>query len=182
MTEMMAEPTRDELAGAYKTMLETIKRNMDPYSNTVLIADDEKGIRLKVARDVRAFDPGVVIFEATNGQQVFERLSEIRAKYVKDPLFIVLDLNMPVMDGWAVISRLKKEYESAGKTSGIPIIVLSSTSGEKGVFFARNTIHDGKTGYTPLVSIAKETCADKSKYDAKGEKGLLVWLKHFLKG
>jgi len=165
---------------SYKDVLESIKRNSDPNSNTVLLVDDERGIRMKVARDVRSFDPDIVIYEASNGQEALKKLEEIRKKYYRDPLFIVLDLHMPVVDGWEVISHLKKEYEEKGKTSGIPIIVLSSTSGEKGLFL-KSSIHDGKSGYWPLVSVAKEVCADKSHYDAVGRKGLMAWLEHFVK-
>ena len=88
---------------------------------------------------------------------------------------------MPVMDGWQFIAMLKKEYEEQGKTSGIPIIVLSSTSGEKGALFMKKSIHDGHSGYTPLVGVAKETCVNAARYDAVGEKGLLAWLEHFVK-
>ncbi|KQC07299.1 MAG: hypothetical protein APR62_06645 [Smithella sp. SDB] len=164
----------------YSKLLESIKRNMDPKKNTVLIVDDEKGIRMKIARDVKAFDPSVVVFEATNGSEALETLNFIRSKYLRDPILIVLDLNMPVMDGWEVISRLKKEYESNGKNAGIPILVLSSTSGEKSSFLSKKSVHDGKSGYTPLVSIAKETCIDKSHYDAVGEKGFLAWIDIFM--
>lgn len=170
----------DLVSQSYKELLESIKRNMDPGSNTVLIVDDERGIRMKVARDVRSFDPTIVVFEAANGQEALKKLEEIRKKYYRDPLFIVLDLNMPVMDGWDVIKHLKKEYEDHGKASGIPVIILSSTSGEKGLFL-KSSVHDGKSGYTPLVSVAKEMCADKSHYDAVGEKGLMAWLEYFVK-
>lgn len=164
----------------YSKLLESIKRNMDPKKNTVLIVDDEKGIRMKIARDVKAFDPSVVIFEATNGAEALETLDFIRTKYLRDPILIVLDLNMPVMDGWEVINRLKKEYESKGKNAGIPILVLSSTSGEKSSFLSKKSVHEGKSGYTPLVSIAKENCIDKSHYDAVGEKGFLAWIEIFM--
>ena len=166
--------------GAYLQLLESIKRNMDPASNTVLLVDDDKGIRMKVAREVKTFDPSIVIFEASNGAEALETINIIRNKYVRDPLLIVLDLNMPVMDGWEVIKRLKKEYESKGKEAGIPIVALSSTSGEKNCLLSKKSIHEGKSSYTPLVSVAKETCTEKSNYDAVGEKGLLAWLEFFI--
>jgi CheY-like chemotaxis protein len=166
--------------GAYLQLLESIKCNMDPTSNTVLLVDDDKGIRMKVAREVKAFDPSVVVFEASTGAEALETINIIRNKYVRDPLLIVLDLNMPVMDGWEVIKRLKKEYESKGKEAGIPIVALSSTSGEKNCLLSKKSIHEGKSGYTPLVSVAKETCTEKSNYDAEGEKGLLAWLEFFI--
>lgn len=171
-----------DAAQSYAELLAVIKRNMDPSSNTALIVDDEKGIRMKVARDVKMFDPDIVIYEAQNGQEAIKQLGEIRRKYYRDPLFIVLDLNMPVMDGWKVIDALKKEYEAQGRTTGIPIIVLSSTSGEKNVALVlKKSVHDGKSGYTPLVTVAKETCLDKSHYDEVGEKGLIRWLEYFVK-
>lgn len=165
----------------YLQLLESVKRHMDPASDTVLLVDDEKGIRMKVAREVKAFAPSVVVFEATNGAEALETLNLIRTKYERDPLLIVLDLHMPVMDGWEVIKRLKKEYESRGKDAGIPIVALSSTSGEKSGLLGKKSVHEGKSGYTPLVSVAKESCMEKSHYDAEGEKGLLAWLKFFLK-
>lgn len=166
----------------YVELLETIKRNLDPRSNTVLLVDDERGIRMKVARDVKSFDPGIVVVEAANGKEALEKLAHIRKTHVRDPLFIVLDLNMPIMDGWEVIAHLKEEYESKGKAAGIPIIVLSSTSGEKNVaFILKKSVHDSKSGYVPLVTVAKETCVDKRHYDASGETGLISWLHYFVR-
>jgi CheY-like chemotaxis protein len=88
---------------------------------------------------------------------------------------------MPIMNGWEVIEALKKDYESRGQRQGIPIIVLSSTTGESGVVFFKKSVHAGKSGYSPLVSVAKEACIDPTKYDAKGEKGLAAWMRHFLR-
>lgn len=164
----------------YSEFLESVKRNLDPTSNTVLIVDDEKGIRMKVARTVKGVDETIVIYEAGNGMEALKKLEDIRKTHTRDPLFIVLDLNMPIMDGWEVIRTLKKEYEAQGRDSGIPLLILSSTSGEKGMAFLKKSVHEGKSGYKPLVSIAKETCVDKSRYDAVGQKGLMSWLKFFV--
>lgn len=188
-TETMTDTTKgyelgDDLAKEnYAEFLATIKRNMDPDSNTVLLIDDERAIRMKVARDVRAFDRNIVVFEASNGKEGLEKLAEIRKTHFRDPLLIVLDLQMPIMDGWDVIKHLKKEYENAGKAAGVPILVLSSTSGERGsVPFIKRSVHDGKAGYSPLVTVAKDSCVDRSHYDAAGSKGLMSWLEYFLQG
>lgn len=95
-------------------------------------------------------------------------------------MLIITDLNMPVMDGWQLIDKLNKDYAAAGKSSGIPIVVLSSTSAEKRLVFKKST-HSGKSKYEPIVRIAKETCMEAGKFDAKGEKGLTRWLKHLMK-
>lgn len=177
-TDGVAAEVRDD----YKELIASIRRNIDPRSNTVLLVDDERGIRAKVARDVKKFDPTIVVYEASNGKDALEKLAVIRNNFLRDPLFIVLDLNMPVMDGWEVISKLRDEYEAKGLKAGVPIIVLSSTSGEKGrTIFTKQSVHDGKARYTPLVSVAKEICVDKSHYDVAGEKGLMTWLEYFCK-
>ena len=176
------DPESQENQAAYHELLDTIKQRMDPGSNTVLLVDDEKSIRRRVARDIQTTDKNLIIFEAADGQEALAKLAEIRQKYIRDPLFIVLDLNMPVMTGWEVIEHLHKEYEAKGETQGIPIIVLSSTTGEKGSLpFFKKTVHGGKMGYAPLVTVAKEACINPNKYDAKGDKGLLAWIKYFMR-
>jgi CheY-like chemotaxis protein len=164
----------------YEELVSAITQRLDPDSNTVLVVDDEEGIRRFVARNIKRNDRKTVIYEAENGEEALEQLELIRTKFAKDPLFIVTDLNMPIMDGWEFIRTLQKQYEEAGKEQGIPVIVLSSTSGEKGMIF-KQSVHSGKTKYRPLVSIAKEVCMQPAKFDAQGEKGLMRWMKHFMR-
>ncbi len=176
------DPESLGIKSEYSTLLASIKSQMDPSNNSVLLVDDEKSIRRRVARDIQGTSKNISIFEAGNGKEALAKLEEIRSTRKRDPLFIVLDLNMPVMTGWEVIDALRKEYESKGKAQGIPIIVLSSTSGEKGSLpFFRKSVHDDKSGYSPLVTIAKEACINSSKYDAQGEEGLMAWIKFFMK-
>lgn len=169
----------DSTTENYQDLLSSIRKNMDPSNNSVLIIDDERGIRKMVARNIKAFDSGIQIYEAANGGEGLEALNKIRHKHTRPPLFIVLDLNMPIMNGWEFIKTLRKEYEDEGKNAGIPIIVLSSTSGKKGMLFMKDSVHHGKSGYTPLITIAKESCIDKAKYDAAGKSGLMAWIQHF---
>jgi CheY-like chemotaxis protein len=177
MTERLNLETDGE---RYSTILESIKQNMDPDHNTALVIDDERGIRKMVARSLVNFSPNLQIYEAGNGKEGLDALAKIRQTHKREPLLIVLDLNMPIMNGWDFIVELKKEYEEAGKSFGIPIIVLSSTSGEKGTLFLKKSVHGGKSGYTPMATVAKESCIDKTRYDAEDGKGLDAWLKYFL--
>ena len=163
----------------YSSFLKSIDANMNPENNTALLIDDERGIRKMVARNLKSFAPNLQIYEASNGKEGLETLDEIRRTHTKDPLLIVLDLNMPVMNGWDFITQMRHDYEQAGETQGIPIIVLSSTSGEKG-FFTKKSVHYGKNDYKPLVTVAKESCLDRSHYSATGEKGLKAWFQYFL--
>lgn len=45
------------------------------------------------------------------------------------PLLVLLDLNLPVMDGFQVLERLKSD----ARTKGIPVIVLTSSDDKKDV-------------------------------------------------
>jgi len=176
------DPESQANKAEYNKLIDNIKRRMNPASNTVLLVDDERSIRRRVARDLKKNDSSLVIFEAENGQEALDLLAEVREKYSRDPLFIVLDLNMPVMNGWEVIETLRKDYEAKGQPQGIPIIVLSSTSGETGFAFFKKSVHGGKAHYSPLVTVAKEACINPGKYDASGEKGLISWMKYFMRG
>ena len=102
-----------------------------------MVVDDDLPARRLVSRTIEKFSPDVTIIEALNGKEALKKLREMRDKGGGDPLLIVTDLNMPIMDGWELIADLKQDYESRGKRQGIHIIALSSTSGEKGILFMR---------------------------------------------
>ena len=180
-TFQSTDPESKEAQTAYHDLLGSIERHMDPSSNTVLVVDDMRLVRKMVSRNISENDPNVIVFEAENGQQALERLAEIREKYTRDPLFIITDLEMPVMDGWTLIENLRKDYEGRGRTHGIPVIVLSSSTGEKGALFFKKSVHGDKSAYNPLVTIAKDDCIKPDKYASKGEKGVRAWAKHFLR-
>lgn len=70
---------------------------MKPAS--VLIADDESNIRLTIRAALES--DGYVVSEATNGKEALDSIER------QTPDLIVLDLNMPGMDGMAVLEHLK---------------------------------------------------------------------------
>ncbi len=177
MTERIDPETVEQ---SNSTLFESIIQNLDPDNNTALLIDDEIGIRKTVARSLLSFAPNLQIYEAGNGKEGLDVLARIRQTHSKEPLLIVLDLNMPIMNGWKFIEEMKKEYEAAGKSFGIPIIVLSSGSGERGSLFTKKSVHDGKSGYSPMATVAKESCINKNLYDASGGRGLEAWLKYFI--
>jgi CheY-like chemotaxis protein len=80
----------------------------------VLVVDDDPDILDALAEILEA--EGYVIRRARNGKEALERLTP------EPPNLILLDLMMPVMDGWEFSHRIR-EIPSA---TGIPIIVLSA--------------------------------------------------------
>ena len=95
----------------------------------------------------------------------------------ENPDAILLDVLLPKKDGFAVLKELKENE----KTKNIPVVILSSTSGEKKGMIFKKSVHSGKAKYEPIVSVAKEVCMEPGKFDAQGERGLLQWIKHFMR-
>ncbi|MFH1479255.1 MAG: response regulator [Candidatus Omnitrophota bacterium] len=84
----------------------------------ILIVDDNKGLRdiLTIMLSLEGF----MVEEAGNGKEALDKIN------VSKPDLILLDCNMPVMDGFEVYRRLKGNP----KTKNIPIIFCSATSVE----------------------------------------------------
>jgi two-component system alkaline phosphatase synthesis response regulator PhoP len=85
---------------------------------TVLVVDDEPDIvdllRYNLTRE------GYRVETASNGEEA------LRSVAAKAPDLIVLDLMMPVLDGFETVRRLKADTRSAG----IPVIFLTARSAE----------------------------------------------------
>lgn len=81
---------------------------------TVLVVEDSDDIRLMM-KVILEMD-GYRVLEAANGKQAVERALEER------PQLILMDLSMPVMDGWEATRQLRLLKE----TREIPIVGLSA--------------------------------------------------------
>jgi CheY-like chemotaxis protein len=81
----------------------------------ILVVEDDDAIRTLVAEVL--MDDGYQVREATNGAEALERLKEQR------PDLIVLDLMMPVMDGWTFVNECRR-IRSCGE---VPIVVTSAS-------------------------------------------------------
>lgn len=91
----------------------------------VLIVDDDESVRLFVAGIMEA--EGWEAVEALNGQQALDRAE------TEDPDLIVLDVNMPVMDGFTAFKLLRE----SPFTDKIPIIMLTGINEEQGESYDR---------------------------------------------
>lgn len=68
----------------------------------VALADDHHMVREGLAATINGFDDYRVVIEASNGQELIERL-----QVQPDPAIAIVDLHMPVMDGYAAIAWLR---------------------------------------------------------------------------
>jgi CheY-like chemotaxis protein len=81
----------------------------------VLVVDDDSQVRGLTEAILKSYGYQVVV--AADGQECMRRLSESR------PDLIVLDLNMPVMDGWRFCAERQRLADRSLKA--IPVLLLT---------------------------------------------------------
>jgi len=84
------------------------------YNTDVLVVDDDTDIRESI-KHLLEYE-GYKVVTASNGAECFQHLRTIH------PSVILLDLMMPVMDGW----QFKSEFDKRPDLAGIPIVVVSA--------------------------------------------------------
>ena len=111
---------------------------------TVAVADDHSLLRNALAKLINTFENYSILFEADNGK-------ELRNKILQNvvPDIVLLDVNMPEMDGFETTQWLHKTYPQ------VKVLVLSMFSDEKTII---KMFRVGAKGY-----LLKNTDADELK-------------------
>lgn len=86
-----------------------------PGQKTVLVAEDSVDTRA-VLRRVLAYD-GYRVVEAADGREAVE------VAMCEHPDLVVMDLNMPVMDGLAAVERIR---ELRGRCGNVPVVAVTA--------------------------------------------------------
>jgi Amt family ammonium transporter len=95
-------------------LLQLVHGRVATSDHTVLIVEDDEAARALMERTLHA--EGYTVLTASNGA---EGLDVIRDHHVD---LILLDLMMPVMDGFSFVAELRQD----SKRSGIPVIVVTA--------------------------------------------------------
>ncbi len=97
----------------------------------ILTVDDSKTIRMIIAKAFKPFDCEVL--EASNGVEGLAMAGKER------PDLIILDLTMPIMDGFETLTKLKSDPE----LKAIPVVMLTAEAGRENVLrIARQGVRD----------------------------------------
>jgi CheY-like chemotaxis protein len=93
---------------------------------TILLVEDDPGHARLIEKNLRRSNVANNIVTLNDGQQAIDYLYG-NGKYETAgytlPLLILLDLNMPVLDGYQVLERIKAD----DRTRRIPVIILTTT-------------------------------------------------------
>ncbi|HLG69103.1 MAG TPA: response regulator [Chloroflexota bacterium] len=84
-------------------------------AHSVLVVDDEAGVREMLCDYLGAH--GFETRQAENGLQALQAIES------RSPEVVVLDMRMPVMDGWTFLETLRRD-------SKLPVLVLTAESDE----------------------------------------------------
>ena len=97
----------------------------------VLCVDDDPDDRELIRNAIFNVDPSYTVTHATNGKEAVQYLS--RATENELPCLVILDINMPVMDGKQALVEIKK----IKKLEQVPIVVFTTSSHPSDLFFCK---------------------------------------------
>ena len=93
---------------------------------TILLAEDDPGHARLIEKNLRRAGIANDIVAVGDGQQALDYLLG-EGKYAgskhASPLLLLLDLNMPVLDGYQVLERMKSDK----RIRRVPVVVLTTT-------------------------------------------------------
>lgn len=88
--------------------------------DTIMIVDDDEVAHMTTESVIEEFDPTINILQAYDGQEALEILDKLAVQ----PNIILLDINMPRMNGFEFL----EEYKTREHKSGIIAIQTSSNN------------------------------------------------------
>ena len=103
-----------------KRMVESADKRGGASAHTILHVDDNEPQRYAVSRMLRR--AGFKVLEAASGTEALEKAKEL-------PDLVLLDVNLPDMDGFEVCRRIKADPT----TSKIPVLHLTATAKAAGL-------------------------------------------------
>jgi CheY-like chemotaxis protein len=72
----------------------------------LFIIDDDPIQRIIISKMVKLVDSSLEINQIGNGEKGLDKLEKI--KNSNHPVILILDINMPVLDGWGFLDKIEK--------------------------------------------------------------------------
>jgi CheY-like chemotaxis protein len=114
----------------------------------ILVVEDDKDLREGLAEALRL--EGYEVVSVEHGEAALRHL-----RTGAPPCMILLDLMMPVMDGWTFREELLKDQALAS----IPVVVMTAASSERARAVASDAILYKPLQMDAVVEVVQEHCA-----------------------
>lgn len=98
----------------------------DLHQVAILLVEDDPGHARLIVKNLRRANLTNDIVTVSDGQEALDYLfgtGEYADLKPSSPLLVLLDLNLPVLDGYQVLKRMKADE----RTKRIPVIILTTT-------------------------------------------------------
>ena len=99
--------------------------SMPDSALNILLIDDDQINNFITSKLIKKVWPYAEITTCLNGRQAIDLLlSRKREPALALPEYILLDLNMPVMDGWEFLEEYTAEYRAGRRTEDIRLVFI----------------------------------------------------------
>lgn len=105
---------------------------------SVLLVDDDETTNFLNKFFIKQIDSTIEIHSAVNGLEALEFLRNAESNQLEFPCLLILDTNMPVMNGWDFLNSYE-EYFDANFKENVTIIMITALENEDTV---RRTLAD----------------------------------------
>jgi CheY-like chemotaxis protein len=97
-----------------------MQTSLKPQSKTILYIDDDEDDKELIAGIIKELDDSYNVINASNGEEALRLLKQ--AQHL--PCLVLLDINMPVMDGKETLQKIREQDH----LSNIPIVVFTTST------------------------------------------------------
>lgn len=108
-------------AGTFKTP-SSVNANYAKQTTNIVLVDDHVLLRKGLCELIRGFNKYEILFEADNGNDFISKLDPLVL-----PAVVLMDINMPVMDGYETSKWIKENYPE------IKVLALSMYNNENAI-------------------------------------------------
>ena len=127
----------------------------------VLIVDDNVAIQ-EIVSEILTTE-GNVVEAVGNGKEAFNRIRQFR------PELVLLDINLPDMDGWTILRKMKED----GLTQGVKVLMFTADTDIGSEIFGLQDVVDGYIRKpfkgNELIERIKSISTDEQTTDPKGK-------------
>jgi CheY-like chemotaxis protein len=134
------------------------ERGGRPVCRSILIAEDHEGVRESLQTGLSEL--GYRVFAVKNGQEALALLPAI-----PQPCLLLIDLLMPVMNGWELVHHLQSDQRLAQN----PVVVVSRVRGREALPGGVVSVITKPFSFGSLLEVVQQYCETPQLGRAEGK-------------